>query len=282
MTQLNDHQPNETSQKFYVSTAVFYVSALVSSNSALRFISYPSQVIAKALKPIPSMIFGCLIGGKSYALRKYLMVSLVVTGAVIFLYKPNLFTNEGSTIVGYILVGFSLLMNGCAAGVQEKMRSVARPTPLNLMFFINSWSSLFLIVGVAASGEFPGFLEFCRKFPVIIYRIAIICFVGGLGQLFTTTMITNFGVVPCCLVLTVRKFFNVLFSVLYYGHVLNIRQWLAIILIFASLTADAILSFQPGKNDKNKTDCLEKSINLNRGEKVALKIEQEKMMCELV
>lgn len=46
LTQPND-QPNETSQKFYFSTAVFYVSALVSSNSALRFISYPSQVIAK-------------------------------------------------------------------------------------------------------------------------------------------------------------------------------------------------------------------------------------------
>jgi UAA transporter family len=49
LTQLNDHEPNETSQKFYVSTAVFYVGALVSSNSALRFISYPSQVIAKGL-----------------------------------------------------------------------------------------------------------------------------------------------------------------------------------------------------------------------------------------
>jgi uncharacterized membrane protein len=49
LTRINDHQPNETSQKFYVSTAVFYVSAQVSSNSALRFISYPSQVIAKGL-----------------------------------------------------------------------------------------------------------------------------------------------------------------------------------------------------------------------------------------
>jgi hypothetical protein len=47
LTQPNDHQPNETSQKFYFTSAVFYVSALVASNSALRFISYPSQVIAK-------------------------------------------------------------------------------------------------------------------------------------------------------------------------------------------------------------------------------------------
>lgn len=282
LTQLSDHQPNETSQKFYISTAIFYVSALTSSNSALRFISYPSQVIAKALKPIPSMIFGCLIGGKSYPLRKYLIVSLVVFGAVIFLYKPNLFASENSVVLGYGLVAFSLLMNGCAAGVQEKMRSVARPSPLNLMMFLNSWSSVLLIVGVGVSGEFQDFVVFCTKYPDVIYSITIICFVGGLGQIFTTTMITSFGVVPCCLVLTVRKFFNVLFSVLYYGHELKLFQWLAIVLIFSSLTADAVLSFKPGKNDKSKSDCLAKSEKFSSEEKIALKIEEEKIMYELV
>jgi solute carrier family 35 (UDP-galactose transporter), member B1 len=227
------------------------------------------------------MFFGCLIGGKSYALRKYLMVSLVVTGAVIFLYKPNLFASETSIIIGYSLVAFSLLMNGLSAGVQEKMRSVARPTPLNMMLFINSWSSLFLVVGVAVSGELPGFIEFCRTHPEIIYMIGIICFVGALGQIFTTTMITSFGVVPCCLVLTVRKFFNVLFSVLYYGHTLDVRQWLAIALIFTSLFADAIMSFTPSKNDKNKSEKA-KSEKIIVDEKIALKIEEEKMMCDFV
>lgn len=229
------------------------------------------------------MLFGCFIGGKSYTFRKYFVVSLVVAGAVIFLYKPNLFRSDDmSTIFGYALVFFSLLMNGCAAGVQEKMRSVARPTPLNLMLFVNSWSSLFLIVAVLISREFPDFLEFCAKYPVIMSRIAKLCFVGGLGQILTSTMVTNFGVVPCCLVLTVRKFFNVLFSVLYHGHVLDIRQWLAITLIFTSLIVDAILSFQPGKNDKNKSLGLPTNEKVNSDDKLALKIEQEKIMCELV
>lgn len=195
-----------------------------------------------ALKPIPTMVFGSLVGGKSYPIHKYLLVLLIVTGAVAFLYKSDRQTDDESYL-GHALVGISLLMNGCTAGVQEKMRSNSRPSSLHLMLFINSWSSLFLVFGVAASGEFKQFLEFCKLHPQVVVDIGLILLVGGCGQLFTCKMITNFGVVPCCLVLTVRKFFNVMFSVLYFGNKLSLIQWLATALIFASLIADSILSF---------------------------------------
>lgn len=206
------------------------------------------------------MIFGFWVGGKSYAIHKYIFVLLIVFGAVMFLYRPDQKSNT-ETNLGYILVGVSLLMNGCTAGVQEKMRAVARPSPLNLMLFLNSWSSLFLIIGVIVSGEISGFIEFCKKHPEILVQISLILVVGGCGQFFTCTMITNYGVVPCCLVLTIRKFFNVLFSVLYFGNVLTVRQWLATALIFTSLLADAILSARCPKTESiggacnNEIDC---------------------------
>ena len=84
-------------------------------------------------------------------------------GAVIFLYKPNIFEKETSIVIGYSLVGFSLVMNGCEAGVEEKLRSTARPSSLNFMLYINAWSSLFLITAVAVTGEFPEFIAFCMK-----------------------------------------------------------------------------------------------------------------------
>lgn len=262
----HEHAPNETPQGFYSLSAVFYVVALVTSNSALRFISYPCQVVGKglvklfittalilmlmfsALKPIPTMLFGCCVGGKSYALHKYIFVVLIVTGAIMFFYKPGLDSKDESTI-GYVLVGISLLMNGFTAGVQEKMRSHARPSPLNLMLFINSWSSAFLVVGVIVSNEFRGFIEFSTKHPEILINIGAILIVGGFGQIFTCSMITSFGVVPCCIVLTIRKFFNVLFSVIYFGNALSIQQWVATALIFTTLLLDTFFSLKLKKTD---------------------------------
>lgn len=195
------------------------------------------------------MIFGCLVGGKSYPIHKYLLVLFIVTGAVSFLYKSDRQTDDESYL-GYALVGFSLLMNGCTAGVQEKMRSNSKPSSLHLMMFMNAWSSIFLVLGVAVSGEFEQFVEFCKNHPEVIIDISLILLVGGCGQLFTCKMITSFGVVPCCIVLTVRKFFNVMFSVLYFGNKLSMIQWLATALIFTSLLTDSILSFKLSKSEK--------------------------------
>lgn len=51
-----------TSTMYYVLSALTYLLAMVCSNMALRFISYPTQVIGKAGKPIPVMILGVLLG----------------------------------------------------------------------------------------------------------------------------------------------------------------------------------------------------------------------------
>lgn len=221
------------------------------------------------------MIFGYWVGGKSYSIHKYIFVVLIVSGAILFLYKPDHKSNNDSNI-GYIFVGISLLMNGGTAGVQEKMRALSRPSSLNLMLFLNSWSSLFLIVGVAVSGELIGFIEFCRNHPDFLVHTGLILIVGGCGQFFTCTMITHYGVVPCCLVLTLRKFFNVLFSVLYYGNVLAVHQWLATALIFTSVVGDVALSATFPRSD-NKVDKCSNKIDATNSMQTKCKARVEKI-----
>jgi UDP-galactose transporter B1 len=47
------------------------------------------QVVAKSGKPIPVMILGVLLGRKSYPLKKYLFVLLVVIGVSLFMFKDG-------------------------------------------------------------------------------------------------------------------------------------------------------------------------------------------------
>lgn len=47
------------------------------------------QVVAKSGKPIPVMILGVLLGRKSYPLKKYLFVLLVVIGVALFMFKDG-------------------------------------------------------------------------------------------------------------------------------------------------------------------------------------------------
>ena len=49
---------------YYVTSAMTYLIAMVCSTMALQFVSYPTQVVGKAGKPIPVMILGVLLGKK--------------------------------------------------------------------------------------------------------------------------------------------------------------------------------------------------------------------------
>lgn len=54
-----------TSTLYYFLSSLTYLLAMVCSNMALKFVNYPTQVIAKSGKPIPVMILGVLLGKKA-------------------------------------------------------------------------------------------------------------------------------------------------------------------------------------------------------------------------
>jgi solute carrier family 35 (UDP-galactose transporter), member B1 len=63
-------------------------------------------------------------------------------------------------------------------------------------------------------------------------------------------MVSGFGPLPCSVVTTTRKFFTVLFSVIFFGNSLTNRQWLGTVLVFSGLFADMFLGKKPAVNDK--------------------------------
>ena len=48
--------------------------AMAGSNEALRYVSYPTQVLGKSCKMVPVMAGGLVLGGKSYSFFEYMQV----------------------------------------------------------------------------------------------------------------------------------------------------------------------------------------------------------------
>lgn len=80
---------------------------------------YPTQVVAKAAKPIPVMLLGVLIGRKSYSKQKYLFVLMIVIGVVLFMYKEGKVNkNQENVGLGELLLIMSLSMDGLTGAIQ--------------------------------------------------------------------------------------------------------------------------------------------------------------------
>ena len=232
--------PDKTSVKHYVTCAFTYLTAMVASNMALQHVNYPTQVIAKSCKPIPVMILGVLYAGKSYPLRKYFFILMIVTGVALFVWKEGKSSSrDGDHFLGYVLLLASLAMDGLTGGIQDRMRSEGPVRFATLMYNTNLWASVMLGSAVLATGELSSFFLFVKRFPLVMQEIIWFSVLSALGQLFIYLTVADFGPLPCSIVTTSRKFFTVLASIIYFGNPASTRQFLGTVFVFAGLALDS-------------------------------------------
>ncbi|KAG5670128.1 hypothetical protein PVAND_000410 [Polypedilum vanderplanki] len=215
-----DHPQNETLHKYYMLIAVFNFLAQLTSNLALKYVEYVIQVVGKSCKPIIIMIFGVIFAKK-----------------ILYDSKEN---QNLKPLIGNILIALSLLSEGFLGATQDKMRNVSRPTLLNFMFFTNLYSTIFGSPLLFVNFEGLEFIKFCMKHNSVIIHILIVIACGACGQFFISAMVSNFGSLPLSIVTTIRKFCTAVFSALFIKEVLNVRQWIATILIFTALILDVL------------------------------------------
>ncbi|XP_054616480.1 solute carrier family 35 member B1 isoform X1 [Dunckerocampus dactyliophorus] len=143
-------KPDATRSWLYALCSLSYLGAMVSSNSALQYVNYPTQVLGKSCKPIPVMILGVTILRKRYPMAKYLCVLLIVSGVALFLYKPNKSSGVADDHLfgfGEILLLASLTLDGLTGVAQDHMRSHFQTSANHMMLNINLWSTLVLGLG---------------------------------------------------------------------------------------------------------------------------------------
>ncbi|KAI8129372.1 putative solute carrier family 35 member B1 [Lucilia cuprina] len=261
---IRPQKDDTTHSGYYAVSALTYLLAMVSSNMALRWVPYPTQVVGKSAKPIPVMILGVLLGRKSYSWIRYACVITIVVGVVLFMYKegktPLAAATDNRTGLGELLLILSLSMDGLTGAVQERMRSSSAPSGQQMMFAMNFWSTLMLGFAMIATGEGKDFIHFATRHPELWGHLALLALCGCLGQLFIFLMVAGFGPLACSVVTTTRKFFTVLCSVIFFGNILIPRQWFGAVLVFAGLFADMFYGKKPAAAAKKPSITKDKDF----------------------
>ncbi|TKC50584.1 hypothetical protein EI555_011517 [Monodon monoceros] len=212
---------DRTRSWLYAACSVSYLGAMVSSNSALQFVNYPTQ--------------------KKYPMAKYLCVLLIVAGVALFMYKPKKVVGIEEHTVGYgeLLLLLSLTLDGLTGVSQDHMRAHYQTGSNHMMLNINLWSTLLLGAGILFTGELWEFLSFAERYPTIIYNILLFGLTSALGQSFIFMTVVYFGPLTCSIITTTRKFFTILASVILFANPISPMQWVGTVLVFLGLGLDA-------------------------------------------
>uniref|UniRef100_A0A158P8Z4 UAA transporter n=1 Tax=Angiostrongylus cantonensis TaxID=6313 RepID=A0A158P8Z4_ANGCA len=226
--------------RMYGMCSASYLGAMISSNQALQYLPYPTQVLAKSCKPIPVLLFGVLFAGKKYSWRKYGFIIMIVIGVAMFLYKDKKTSPEQQIGIGEFLLLLSLMLDGTTTAIQDTINKSYRRTTLSMMFYTNFFSTIYLMVGLVVTGELFGFASFVHRHPHVLFDLCLVAASSCGGQYFIFKTISEFSPLTCSVVTTTRKLFTIIFSVVFMNHPLLERQKWATFIVFSGLIMDAI------------------------------------------
>ncbi|KAG0291976.1 UDP-galactose transporter [Dissophora globulifera] len=228
------------------------------SYAALNHIDYPTMILTKSCKLVPVMLMNILLYRRKFPTYKYVCVGLITTGIAGFMmlapFDEHKKDKVESSLFGVFLVIINLTIDGVTNSTQDQIFHTFKVTGQQMMCFMNLFMAGFMGLWLINpfNSELGNALAFCHTYPAIIKDITLFCLCGALGQCFIFYTLEQFGSLSLVTVTVTRKLFTILLSVLAYGHILNVSQWLMIGVVFSGIGLEAYVK----RNEK-----LEKMVN---------------------
>jgi len=228
--------------------------AMAASNEALRYVSYPTQVLGKSCKMVPVIVGGLVLGGRTFTMAQYAQVAFVTLGVALFNLAADSTKSAGSdSAYGLLLIGLSLVMDAVTGGLQDRVKKTtkalnprtpnAKPSVYESMLYTNLSGTVVALVLALWTNQLTTGLSACVKHPALARAVLVYALASAVGQNFIYYTITSFDVLVLTTVTTTRKIFSTVYSVFRDpSNKLNPTQWFGCALVFVFLAYDAAMS----------------------------------------
>uniref|UniRef100_A0AAV2KA29 Adenosine 3'-phospho 5'-phosphosulfate transporter 1 n=1 Tax=Knipowitschia caucasica TaxID=637954 RepID=A0AAV2KA29_KNICA len=203
---------------------------------ALKFISFPTQVLAKASKVIPVMLMGKLVSKKSYEYWEYLTAMLISLGVSMFLLSSstNKHPSTVTTFSGVVILGGYIVFDSFTSNWQDNLFKY-KMSSVQMMFGVNLFSCLFTVGSLLEQGAFFQSLAFMGRHSEFAFHAVLLSVCSACGQLFIFYTIGQFGAAVFTIIMTLRQAIAILLSCFLYGHALTPIGGFGVCVVFLAL-----------------------------------------------
>lgn len=126
---------------------------------ALKFVNFPTQVLAKSCKIIPVMLMGKIVSRAKFEFYEYLTAAMISIGMLAFLLGSKSDHHTGSSITsmtGILLLTMYLMFDSFTSNWQSDLFKNYGMSSIQMMCGVNLFSALFTAFSLAIQG---GFME---------------------------------------------------------------------------------------------------------------------------
>ncbi|CAN0293188.1 unnamed protein product [Ectocarpus fasciculatus] len=213
---------------------------------ALKYVTFPTQVLAKAFKLVPVMLMGKFLHNKTYESYEYVCAATIGFGIFLFLdssehisFGEDSFGNSdtsGGAICGVVLLILFLFFDSFTAQWQTRMFELQKSlSPLQMMFVVNAFSAVFSFITLVHQEEMYVTFDFMYRHPMMMLHVALFCLFSTIGQLYIFYTIKHFGAVVFSIIMSLRILLSIILSCIVFSHPVTELGGLSIIIVFGAI-----------------------------------------------
>eukprot|EP00448_Togula_jolla_P021709 CAMPEP_0170590520 /NCGR_PEP_ID=MMETSP0224-20130122/11915_1 /TAXON_ID=285029 /ORGANISM="Togula jolla, Strain CCCM 725" /LENGTH=272 /DNA_ID=CAMNT_0010914325 /DNA_START=205 /DNA_END=1024 /DNA_ORIENTATION=- len=236
----------------YLAISFSSVSASSCQYEALRFVSFPVQMLGKSFKMLPVMVWGMIVAGKRYSMLDWIVALSVTAGG------GNRVLDDGAHFQPQFNQQFPwslaapsfLLLDGFTSTFQEKLFKDHTTSKYNQMVYINLGSGVISLISLIISGSLGSALAFAEVHPDFLVDAGFLSAAAVGGQWFIYSQVKEFGALVFAATMNVRQVVSILISYAIYGHSITNMQLLGLAMVFGTLFYKSFSSLVPREEKK--------------------------------
>jgi adenosine 3'-phospho 5'-phosphosulfate transporter B2 len=239
----------------YLAISFSNVAATWCQYEALKYVSFPVQMLGKSFKMMPVMLWGIVISQKKYKLLDWLIAGGVTWGVTQFLLSGKIsakHADKGSSVYGLLLLVCFLVCDGFTSTFQEKLFKDHKTSKYNQMLYVNGGSAIVSLGTLLVSGAGPKAIGFCFAHPEFTVHASALSAAAVGGQFFIYSQVKEYGALVLAATMNLRQVISILVSYIMYSHPISFLQFLGLCLVFGALFYKSYHGYINPKEDKHK------------------------------
>eukprot|EP00041_Stephanoeca_diplocostata_P033108 m.1084517 g.1084517 ORF g.1084517 m.1084517 type:complete len:412 (-) comp24273_c0_seq2:4951-6186(-) len=205
---------------------------------ALKYVSFPTQVLAKASKVIPVMLMGKIVSGKTYPMWEYGCAVCLSAGVALFMFSKDSASSGAeteTTMAGVILLVGYMAFDSFTSNYQSALFKTYKMSKFQMMFGVNLFSCFFTLWSLVQRGHLMPSIAFMFRHSDFMFHITILSITSATGQLFIFHTIATYGPLVFTIIMTTRQVISIFLSAMIFGHTFTSLGWCGVFIVCATL-----------------------------------------------
>ncbi|KAH9411642.1 UDP-N-acetylglucosamine (UAA) transporter [Ordospora pajunii] len=225
----------------YLCLALLSIASASLGILSLRYLSYPTLVIAKSCKLVPIALINILVYRRRMSCRRCLSLCLVSVCVVLFsLLDGSRRSGSGTSVLGGMILVLSLAADGFINSQQDHVFREFKVTPFEMMYYTNGFR-LAIVLAMGLKQNSIGYtIEFVRAVPGMGVDLLLYSAFNVIGQGVVYSMVQAHGSLTLTMVNVTRKMLSIFVSLVVFGHTMSRMQVACVIGVVISIGLEVI------------------------------------------